>query len=92
MPQALRDRPVADRAQSYFISVFYDLTGSRSYSAGGSPLPIPISEFKSYCELFYINGVDERERLLRMVKAADAKFIDVANERAEQERAKQKSR
>lgn len=84
-PQALRDRPVLDLRQAYFNGVFQELSDSRGYSAGGTPLAIPISEIKSYFEMFYIMGVSDRETHLKMIRAMDRTYVKVLSDRAAQQ-------
>lgn len=76
-PKSLLDRPTLSARQSYFTDVFEDLTDSRTYSATGTPLPIPLSEILTYFEMFYIDGISEREQLLKMMRTLDRTFIRV---------------
>jgi len=89
-PPALRIRPQVTQKQSNFIDIFYELSGSRRYSAGGTPLPIPVSEFNSYFQAFHVTFLPERELILKMVQAADSKYIEIANKQAEEQSKKDK--
>lgn len=60
--------------------MFTELSSSRDFSENGYPKPIPISEIRSYCEMFYIKGLDERATLTRMIQEMDRTFIEVRNE------------
>ena len=69
----------------YFRDVYDDIAGSRHYTANGDPLPVPISEVLAYCDMFHIDGLDEREKLLHMVRAMDRAFLDVIRKRREED-------
>lgn len=83
-PAALRDRPVLTMYESYFKGIFFTLSDSRSYSDTGNPMPIPVSEIKSYCEMFYINRLEERTVLMRLVQEMDQTYCEVRNEQIKQ--------
>jgi hypothetical protein len=87
-PQALRDRPVLTEQQVYYHQVFSEVTESRNYSAGGTPLPISGGEILSYFETFYITGLVERERLHKMIRAMDRVYVKVISDKAAAERKK----
>jgi hypothetical protein len=74
-PQALKNRPKLDPKLLYYRAVFSELSDSRNYSQSGQPMPIPISEYVSYCELFGISRQVERERLFKLVRAQDRAFV-----------------
>lgn len=80
-PQALRDRPVLDRVQSYYMDAFQTITDSRRYTYG-QPVPIPLSEILSYCQLFYIDSLTEREQLVKVVQALDNTYLKVTSEQS----------
>lgn len=48
----------------------------------GGALSIPVSEILSYCKLFYIATLDERERLFRYVNGMDNAYLDYAAEQS----------
>jgi hypothetical protein len=73
--QALRDRPVLEHRLRYYKDIFSELSDSRHYTANGAPLPIPITEFHGYCELFGIQSLDERNRLFTLIRVMDREFI-----------------
>lgn len=62
-----------------------ELTQSREYSQFGQPLPIPLSEYVAYCELFGIKELSEREAMFRHVRAMDTIFVEKVGERLKQE-------
>jgi len=74
-PQALKDRPTLRPELAYYQEVFEELSESRHYSAAGTPLPIPVSEIVSYCELFRVDSLVEREELFRAVRVLDRQFV-----------------
>lgn len=74
-PIALQNRPKLEKKLLYFRSVFVELSDSRAYSQYGQPLPIPISEYVAYCEMFEIRSLAERERLFHMVRAQDRAYV-----------------
>lgn len=84
-PQALRDRPVLDVAQAYYVSVFWTLNSSRRFTYG-QEVSIPVSEVMAYCQLMYIDSVQEREALLRAIQTLDRAFLKVSAENAKQAR------
>ena len=58
------------------MEIFEDLSSSRSFSMSG-PLPVPVSEIKSYCEMFEIDGVSLRSRVLRQVQNLDRAYLTI---------------
>lgn len=42
----------------------------------GGPLPIPVSEILSYCILFQIENLTERERILKYVNRLDGVYLE----------------
>lgn len=67
----------------YYRDIYDEIAGSRQYTMNGEPLPIPISELLAYCEMFGIRRLEEREKLLRMVRAMDRAYLDVIREQAQ---------
>jgi len=55
-------------------------------------LPIPLSEILSYFEMYYIKGVDERERILSRVRALDRAYVNHATEKIRDELDDKKSK
>jgi len=79
-PQALRDRPELDFRQAHYYSIYQACARGRPASMGGS-LPIPLSEIRGYCEMFYITNLEERDRLTRYVNCLDNAYLEVQEER-----------
>jgi hypothetical protein len=48
------------------------------------PLPIPISEILSYCIMFQIDKLTERERILKYVNQLDSVYLDHIAEKQKQ--------
>lgn len=82
-PQALRDRPVLDRVEAYYMEVFASLSDSRRHTYG-QPVSIPLSEVLAYCQMFYIESIMEREALVRAIRAMDNAYLAVLAQQAEQ--------
>ena len=82
-PSALRDRPVLDAAQAYYMSIYRELSDSRRYTYG-QPVCIPVSEVLAYCEMYYVHSVTEREVLARMVRVLDGAYLKVTSEQSKQ--------
>ncbi len=61
-----------------------ELSDSRTYSDVGQPMPIPISEYVAYCELFGIKLLSERETFFRQVRALDRAYREVVSEQLSQ--------
>lgn len=80
MPRALAERPEMDFRQAYYYSAYQSLAKSRRAGMNG-PLAIPVSEILSYCELFYIAKLNERERLFRYVNSLDSAYLDYVAEK-----------
>lgn len=87
MPKALRDRPVLPPDLAFYKRLFTELSDSRSYTQHGQPLPIPISELVSYCEMFGIKQLSERQTFFRVIRALDRAYVDVSAERMKQQQA-----
>lgn len=85
-PPALRDRPLLDERLSFYNDIFNEISESRTYSAAGTPLPLPVSEINSYFEMYYIDSLAEREIIHKMVRALDRAYVKLLSERAEEER------
>ena len=83
---ALRDRPKLPGRLRYYQNIFQEISDSRPYSASGTPLPVPMSEFKAYFEVYRIMGLDERERIISLVKSMDRLFIKHISEQMEADR------
>lgn len=67
------------------MEIFEELSSSRNFSMSG-PMPIPVSEIKSYCEMFEIDGVSLRGRVLRQVQGMDRTYLGIISKsRADKE-------
>lgn len=84
VPGALQERPVLEPHLWYYRDIYGELAGSRSHSASGDPLPIPVSEVLAYCQMYHIDGLDERETLCTMVRALDRAFLTYMREKTKQ--------
>lgn len=78
-PKSLRDRPLLNEAQHFFVSSFYDLNDSRS--TAGSHHPITVQEILAYIQI--LGGFQEAEkyRFLKVIQALDAVFIQHSKEK-----------
>lgn len=85
VPGALQERPVLEPHLWYYRDIYGELAGSRSHSANGDPLPIPVSEILAYCTLFRIDGTEERETLCTMVRALDRAFLEHIREKSKKD-------
>lgn len=84
-PPALRDRVVVEAKLLYYRTAFLQLTDSRQFTQSGVPLPIPMSEFSAYFQAYKIEDIQERERLIKYVKAQDRTYCDHAAKKIRQE-------
>lgn len=57
---------------------------------GGEPLPIAVSELLAYCDLFYIESLVDRQRLVRHMQTMDRTYREVAAKQAASEADKNK--
>ncbi len=73
---ALRSRPLLNQRQMWYMEVFEDLGGSRNAAMGG-PLPIPVSEIHSYCQLMDLRGTEFRQTLLIYMRSLDRRYLEV---------------
>lgn len=74
VPRALQNRPLLNRRQAYYYTVFQNLSGSRAVSMAGA-LPIQVSEILAYCTLFKIDPLHERVLIFRYVTEMDSVFL-----------------
>lgn len=82
MPMSLRNRPEMDPLGHSLNAAFNTLSSSRHYS-DGSPLPITITEMYSFCQLFEISDLDERQTFVGMMQRLDGAYLaDVAKRNA----------
>ena len=61
------------------MSAFRELTDSRPYTQA-QPIPIPLSEILAYCQMYYIESLLERERLVKVVRILDNTYLKVSSE------------
>jgi hypothetical protein len=71
---ALENKPYLSRWTMPYMEAFNVLSDSRSSGFGGVG-PIPLSEIRSYMEIYEIVDIDERERFIKMVKALDSEYL-----------------
>lgn len=71
----------------YYRTAFLQLSGSRQYTQTGSALPIPISEYAAYCQMFDITSLAEKERLFEMVRAQDRTYVEHSAEKVKEQMA-----
>lgn len=69
------DRPVLDVRQSEYYKAYQGVSRSRNMSMAG-PLPILVSEILSYCKLFQIDNLTERERIFKFVNHLDDAYLE----------------
>lgn len=62
----------------FYYGAFMNLSGSRPYSSGGQPMPIPASEILSFCALLGFDTLDERHRIWQFVKTCDKVFLETS--------------
>jgi hypothetical protein len=72
-PEALKKRPKVREADLIYMEVFGDLSPSRP--GGDSIGNIPVSEFRHYCDLWGIDGPEEKERIFKYLKKLDDTFM-----------------
>ncbi len=86
-PEGLRNRPVLDYRQVYYYNIYQRVAGSRRVSMSGA-LPIPVSEIRSYCDLFKIHNVEHIEAIFDRITHLDSVYLDHAHKEAEKTRKK----
>lgn len=70
----MRNRPALKPWLVLYFETYNRLRGSRRVGMVGA-MPIPVSEIESYCNLFYIRTLPERERLFYFVTDLDQHFL-----------------
>lgn len=88
-PQSLRDRPKLAPHLHYYKQVFIELRQSRAYTQFGQPLPIPLTEYAAYFDIYDIKSLSEREAILRNVRIMDGAYVKVTGEKIKAESDKQ---
>jgi hypothetical protein len=66
---------VLDVRQHYYYTAYQGISRSRGVSMAG-PLPIPVSEILSYCILFQIDNLTERERIFKFTNRLDSAYLE----------------
>jgi hypothetical protein len=61
--------------QYHYYTAYQGVSRSRNVSMSG-PLPIPVSEILSYCILFQIDNLTERERIFKFVNRLDSAYLE----------------
>lgn len=87
-PGGLKERPDLTPIQWYYRIAFEEVSASRGYSSNGLPLPVPLTEMLAYCQLYGIESLDEREKLIKMFRAMDAGYRKVASQEANSDKPK----
>lgn len=59
------------------MAAFRNLISSRAVGFGVGP--IPVSEIFAYCEMFHIDGDDERNDMLYYISELDAEYLRYMN-------------
>lgn len=74
LPRALADEPpIGGYEERFYLAAFHNLITSRAIGFGVGP--IPISEILAYCEMFHIDGDDERDDMLYYISELDAEYL-----------------
>lgn len=77
-PAALRDRPVTNFVQDFYLDIFNKLSKSRQFSMAG-PLSIPVeTALLAYCTFYGINDIEQRESIANAMHALDAVYLENA--------------
>lgn len=74
-PDALRRRPLPTQFEQSFYNAFVTLSGSRQITAVG-PMAIPLSEIKSFFELYEITDTDEQDEYLELIQTLDKAYLE----------------
>lgn len=88
VPDALKRRPKLKDQDEFYMRVFRELTKSREM--GESIEHIPVSEFRNYCDLWGITGLEEKERLSLYLSRLDDAFVSYMVEQRSKEMEKLK--
>lgn len=75
--KAIASRPELLDEHVWYWKAFWTLSGSRPIAvgfSGSAPLPIPISEYESFCRLYDVTG-DDRDALVEVVRSLDAEYL-----------------
>jgi hypothetical protein len=67
----------------YYLRIFQELAGSRGYSQSGTPLPLPLSEIRAYCDFFEITSLQEKTLLWKMIRRLDSAFVSTVSGQAQ---------
>lgn len=75
---------------SSYLDAFNHLSPDRAIHGMGAPGFIPLTSIKAYCDMFGIDGEEEREEFLTFIRALDDEYLtfhaEEAKEREEDEK------
>ena len=90
-PKALRDKPTLSQWNAPFVEAWARLKNSRPMGQGAIG-HIPLSEMASYLSMMRIDGLDEKDRWVRMISALDSVYVEHINKKLEAERKRSMAR
>lgn len=70
----MKVRPKLDFRQAHYYSIYQAIASSRPVGMAGG-LPIPVSEILSYCTLFKVDQLHERDRIFKIVRLLDGVYL-----------------
>lgn len=92
MAKAARDRgegegplntaPILEDHQETYLVAFKVLHSSRHMTDMGSPLAIPLSELKAYCDLYEVDDLQDRHDLVKIIQACDAAWMKIVGDQS----------
>lgn len=74
LPLGLANRPEEHQLGHHLMQAFNVLSSSRQYGMSG-PQPISLAEMYSYCKMFALADVDERENFVATMQRLDATYM-----------------
>ena len=81
-PKALLTRPELHELGGEIYTAFNTLSSSRGYGMSG-PLALTIESMFAYCQMFYIDQVDERASFVNFMQRLDAAYLAAKAEQAD---------
>lgn len=72
----LDSQPFLFGLAKYYWDIFQLLNSKRKITSNGIPQAIEITEINSYCLMFEVSSVEEKEDLLFYISSLDAKFLE----------------
>lgn len=78
-PDALKRRPQLNEADLYYYNGFWELSKSRDDADKVGN--IPVSEFESFFNVYYITNVCARRLFMRQVGKIDSTFVEAVNKK-----------